>query len=81
MKKMGIEVTLVDPESTDEELDAAFRPNTKCVFGESIANPALVVLDIEKFARAAHRHGVPLIVTIPLRRLSTAAPSSGELTL
>ena len=59
---MGIEVTLVDPESTDEELDAAFRPNTKCVFGESIANPALVVLDIEKFARAAHRHGVPLIV-------------------
>ena len=62
MKKMGIEVTLVDPESTDEELDAAFRPNTKCVFGESIANPALVVLDIEKFARAAHRHGVPLIV-------------------
>ena len=62
MKKMGIEVTLVDPDSTDEELDAAFRPNTKCVFGESIANPALVVLDIEKFARAAHRHGVPLII-------------------
>lgn len=53
---------LVDPDSTPEELDAAFRPNTKLVFGETIANPALTVLDIEKFAAAAHRHGVPLIV-------------------
>ena len=60
--KMGIECTFVDPNCTPEELDAAFRPNTKCVFGETIANPALAVLDIEKFAAAAHAHGVPLIV-------------------
>ena len=62
MAKMGIEVTFVSPTATEEELDAAFRPNTKAVFGETIANPALTVLDIERFARAAHRHGVPLIV-------------------
>ena len=62
MAKMGIEVTFVDPDCTDEELNAAFRPNTKAVFGETIANPALTVLDIEQFARAAHEHGVPLIV-------------------
>jgi O-acetylhomoserine (thiol)-lyase len=62
MAKMGIEVTFVEPTCTDEELEAAFRPNTKCVFGETIANPALTVLDIEKFAKAAHAHGVPLIV-------------------
>lgn len=62
MKKMGIEVTLVDPDASEEELEKAFRPNTKCVFGESIANPALVVLDFEKFARLAHKHGVPFIV-------------------
>ncbi len=62
MKRMGIETTFVDPDCTQEELDAAFRPNTKAVFGETIANPALTVLDIEKFARAAHAHGVPLIV-------------------
>lgn len=62
MKRMGIEFTFVDPNCSREELDAAFRPNTKAVFGESIANPALVVLDIEKFAQAAHAHGVPLIV-------------------
>ena len=60
--KMGIECTFVDPNCTPEELDAAFRPNTKCVFGETIANPALAVLDIEKFTTAAHAHGVPLIV-------------------
>ena len=60
--KMGIECTFVDPNCTPEELDAAFRPNTKCVFGETIANPALAVLDIEKFAAAAHAHSVPLIV-------------------
>ncbi len=60
--KMGVECTFVDPNCTPEELDAAFRPNTKCVFGETIANPALAVLDIEKFATAAHAHGVPLIV-------------------
>ena len=62
MKKMGIEATFVDPLCTEEELNAAFRPNTKVVFGETIANPALTVLDIEKFANAAHAHGVPLIV-------------------
>ena len=62
MKRMGIEFTFLDPDCTPEELDAAFRPNTKAVFGETIANPALTVLDIEKFAQAAHRHGVPLIV-------------------
>ena len=62
MAKMGIEATFVSPDCTAEELDAAFRPNTKAVFGETIANPALTVLDIEKFAAAAHRHGVPLIV-------------------
>ena len=62
MKRMGIEFTFVDPDCSEEELEAAFRPNTKAVFGETIANPALTVLDIEKFAAAAHRHGVPLIV-------------------
>lgn len=62
MGKMGIESTFVSPDATEEELDAAFQDNTKAVFGESIANPALNVLDIEKFAAAAHRHGVPLIV-------------------
>lgn len=62
MKKQGIDVTLVDPDAPEEEIEKAFRPNTKAVFGETIANPALVVLDIEKFARLAHSHGVPLIV-------------------
>ena len=62
MAKMGITATFVSPDATDEELDAAFQDNTKAVFGETIANPALTVLDIEKFANAAHRHGVPLIV-------------------
>ena len=62
MAKMGVEFTFVAPDCTPEELNAAFRPNTKAVFGETIANPALTVLDIEKFATAAHAHGVPLIV-------------------
>ena len=62
MKRMGIECTFVSPDCTDEELNAAFKPNTKAVFGETIANPALTVLDIEKFANAAHAHGVPLII-------------------
>ena len=62
MRKMGMEATFVAPDCTEEELNAAFRPNTKAVFGETIANPALTVLDIEKFARASHSHGVPLIV-------------------
>lgn len=62
MKKMGIECTVVDPDLPLEELNKAFRPNTKCVMAETIANPALVVLDIEKFAKAAHEHHVPLIV-------------------
>ena len=62
MRKMGIDFTFVSPDCTEEELNAAFKPNTKAVFGETIANPALTVLDIEKFAKAAHAHGVPLIV-------------------
>lgn len=62
MKKMGVEVTFVSPDCTDEELNAAFRENTKMVFGETIANPALTVLDIERFAKAAHAHGVPLVI-------------------
>ena len=62
MRRMGIEFTFVDPDCSDEELEAAFRPNTKAVFGESVANPALTVFDIERFAEAAHAHGVPLIV-------------------
>ncbi len=62
MKRMGIEFTFVSPDCTDEELEKAFRPNTKAVFGETIANPALTVFDIERFANAAHAHGVPLIV-------------------
>ena len=62
MRKMGVEATFVRPDCTEEEINAAFRPNTKAVFGETIANPALTVLDIERFAKAAHAHGVPLIV-------------------
>ncbi len=62
MKKMGIDFTFVSPDCTEEELNAAFKENTKAVFGETIANPALTVLDIEKFAKAAHAHGVPLVI-------------------
>ena len=62
MKRMGIDATFVSPDATEEELNAAFRDNSKAMFGETIANPALTVLDIEKFARVAHAHGVPLIV-------------------
>lgn len=62
MKKMGIDVTFVSPDATEDELDAAFRDNTKVMFGETIANPALTVLDIERFAKCAHAHGVPLII-------------------
>lgn len=62
LKRMGIDFTFVDPDASEEELSAAFRPNTKAMFGETIANPALTVLDIEKFAKVAHEHGVPLIV-------------------
>ena len=62
MKRMGVDFTFVSPDCSDEELEAAFRPNTKAVFGETIANPALTVLDIERFANAAHAHGVPLII-------------------
>ena len=62
MKKMGIDFTFVEPDCSNEELEAAFKPNTKLVFGETIANPALTVFDIERFANAAHAHGVPLIV-------------------
>lgn len=62
MRKMGVDFTFVDPDCSDEELEEAFKPNTKAVFGETIANPALTVFDIERFAKAAHSHGVPLIV-------------------
>ena len=62
LKRMGIEVTFIAPDCSDEEFEAAFRPNTKLVFGETIANPALNVLDIERFANMAHKHGVPLII-------------------
>ncbi len=62
MKKLGIDVTFIDPDASEEEIQAAFRPNTKCVFGETLANPALVVLDLEKFAAVAHKNGVPFIV-------------------
>ena len=62
MKRMGIECTVIDPDCSEEELNAAFQDNTRCVLAESIANPALVVLDFEKFAKVAHAHGVPLIV-------------------
>ena len=62
MKKMGVDVTFIDQEATDEEIEKAFRPNTKAVFGETLANPAGAVLDIERLARIAHNHGVPLVV-------------------
>ena len=62
MKKMGIDVTFVDPDASEEELQKAFKPNTRAMFGETIANPALTVLDIEKFAKVAHKNGVPLII-------------------
>lgn len=62
MKKMGIECTFVDQDASEEEISAAFRPNTKCLFGETVSNPGVKVLDVEKFARIAHAHGVPLIV-------------------
>ena len=62
MKKMGIEFTFIDPDASTEEIEKAFRPNTKALFGETIANPALTVLDIERFANIAHAHGVPLII-------------------
>ena len=62
MKKLGISVTFVNPDASEDEIAAAFRPETKALFGETISNPTLEVLDIEKFARVAHRHGVPLIV-------------------
>lgn len=62
MRKMGIEFTFVDPDCTNEELQAAFKPNTKCVFGETLANPSMKVFDIQRFAEVAHKNGVPLIV-------------------
>ena len=62
LKKLGIDVTLIDPDDDESAIEAAFRPNTKALFGETLSNPGMHVLDIEKFARIAHRHGVPLIV-------------------
>ena len=81
MGRMGLECTFVDPHCTDEELKAAFRPNTKCVFGETIANPALAVLDIERFAAAAHGTGCRSSWTTPSPRRCCAGPSSGAPTL
>ena len=77
-EKLGIEVTFVNPDAGEEEISAAFRPNTKALFGETISNPSLEVLDIEKFARIAHSHGVPLIVDNTSRLRLTAARSNGE---
>ena len=62
LKKLGIECTFIDADAPEEEIDKAFQPNTRCMFGETISNPSINVLDIEKFARIAHKHGVPLIV-------------------
>ena len=62
LKKLGIECTFIDADASEEEIDKAFQPNTRCMFGETISNPSINVLDIEKFARIAHKHGVPLIV-------------------
>ena len=62
MKKMGVECTFIDQDASEEEIDKAFRPNTKMMFGEMLSNPGVMVLDVEKFARIAHRHGVPLVV-------------------
>ena len=62
MRKMGVDFTFISPDSTEEEIESAFKPNTKAVFGETIANPALRMFDIELFAKVAHKHGVPLIV-------------------
>ena len=80
MKRMGIEFTLLDPDVDEATLAAAFRPNTKALFAETLSNPSLVVLDIEKFARQAHAHGVPLIVdntfATPIRSKSTRLNSS-----
>ena len=64
MRKMGVDFTFVSPDCTDEELEAAFKPNTKAFFGETVSNPSLHILDIERFAKAAHAHGVPLIVPV-----------------
>ena len=74
MRKMGIEFTFVEPDCTDEELEAAFRPNTKAVLGETIAHPALTVFDIERFAKAAHAHGVPLIIDNTFATPGTCPP-------
>lgn len=78
---MGIDVTFVDQNLPEEELAKAFRPNTRAMFGETITNPTVSVLDIEKFARLAHSHGVPLIVDNTLQPLSIVSRLSGVLTL
>ena len=79
LRKLGIEFTFVNPDCSEEELNAAFKENTKAVFGETISNPSLQILDIEKFANAAHAHGVPLIVDNTFPHLSTAVPSNSVL--
>lgn len=77
MKKLGIDVTFVNPDASEEDIQKAFRPNTKVLFGETISNPGCAVLDIEKFAKIAHRNGVPSSSTTPSPHLSTAGRSSG----
>ena len=77
IRKMGVKATFVDPDCTEEELNAAFQENTKAVFGETIANPALTVFDFEKFAKAAHAHHVPLIVDNTLQHRSTVVLLNG----
>ena len=77
MKRMGIDFTFVSPDATEEEIQAAIRPNTKCLFGETIANPALNVLDIELFARVAHKNGIPLIIDNTFATPVNCRPLSG----
>mgnify|MGYP001294470726 CR=1 FL=1 len=78
LKKLGIDCTFIDQDASEEEISKAFRPNTKAMFGEMISNPGVMVLDVEKFARIAHNHGVPLIVDNTSPRRSIAVRSNGE---
>lgn len=80
LKKLGIECTFICQEASEEEIDKAFRPNTKALFGETISNPGCQILDIEKFARIAHKHGVPSSSIIPSQHQSTVVPLSGAQT-
>lgn len=79
MRKLGIDFTFVNPDATEEEIQAAFKPNTKAVFGETISNPSLDILDIERFAKVAHKNGVPLIVDNTLQHRLIAVYLIGAL--